>query len=214
MSAAQQMVKQALTDRNVKLARDLLASEDRQKMTRATIMGVPVYLPLDGTDPLGEPIDHQQRTAFGAFSQKLKARRVKRQQTSIRFKRMLWRYVRLCCLCLVGMLVLCAISIVLEVDGHAILSALGFAGAVREPPVVASCDGRPGAATERLLQIKRDYRQKTKRFHPDKQTQANKDKTTQEFIRLQDTYTAELQKALRDVEIEEQCYLDVWAEVH
>jgi hypothetical protein len=207
--AVEQHVKQVLEARNVKLARDLLANEDRQIMDRALLRGVAPFLPLDAENPLGEPFeDHEARyakkTALSGFREHAKARQVKRKKNM----RMLWRYARFC---FVGMLVLCAIGIVLKVYWHAILAALGFAGAVPEPPVVASCNGQPGAATKRLFEIKRDYREKAKSFHPDKHTQANKAKAATEFIQLQKTYSTELKQALHDVETEEQCHLTHWA---
>ena len=201
-------VQQVLEARDVKLARDLLANEERQIMARALLWGVAACLPLDAENPLGEPIeDHEawyrKKTAVSAFHELVKARKVKRKKNM----RMLWRYAR----CFVGMLVLCAIGIVLKVYWHAILAALGFAGAVPEPPVVASCNGQPGAATKRLLQIKRDYRKKAKSFHPDKHTQDKKAKAATDFIQLQNAYSTELKQALDDVMIEEQCYITDWA---
>jgi hypothetical protein len=207
--AAELHVQQVLEARAVKLARDLLENEDRQIMARAFIRGVAACLPLDAENPLGEPIeDHEawyrKETALSGLREHAKARQVKRKKNM----RMLWRYARFC---FGGMLVLCAIGIVLKVYWHAILAALGFAGAVPEPPVVASCNGQPGAATMRLLQIKRDYREKAKTFHPDKHTEAKKAKAATDFIQLQHTYSTELEQALRDVMIEEQCSITHWA---
>jgi hypothetical protein len=207
--AAELHVQQVLRARNDKLGRDLLANDDRQIMARALLRGVAACLPLDAENPLGKPIDgyearYRKKTALSGLREHAKARQVKRKKNM----RMLWRYARFC---FVGMLVLCAFGIVLKVYWHAILAALGFAGAVPEPPVVASCNGQPGAATKRLLQIKRDYREKAKSFHPDKHTEANKAKAATEFIQLQNTYSKELDQALRDVKIEEQCYLTDWA---
>jgi hypothetical protein len=206
-------VQQVLQARNAKLGRDLLANDDRQKMARALLRGVAACLPLDAENPLGKPIDgyearYHKKTALSGLREHAKARQVKRKKNSTSNKRMLWRYVRFC---LAGMLVLCAIGIVLKVHWHAILAALGFAGAVPEPPVPASCNGEPGAATKRLNEIKKAYRVQAKNFHPDKHTQANKANAATDFIQLQKTYSTELEQALHDVMIEEQCYLTDWA---
>jgi hypothetical protein len=189
--AVEQHVQHVLDARNVKLAQDLLANEDRQIMTRALLRRV---------DACRKPIDkyeteYRKNLAFSGFREHAKARQVKRKKNM----RMLWRYARFC---FVGMLVLCAIGIVLKVYWHAILAALGL---------VASCNGQPGAASKRVFEIKRAYREKARSFHPDKHTQANKAKAATEFIQLQNTYSTELEQALLEVMIEEQCYLTDWA---
>ncbi len=183
--------------------------KDRQKMARALLRGVPACLPLDAENPLGKPIDgyearDRKKTALSGLREHAKARQVKRRKNML----VLWRYARIC---FVSMLVLCAMGIVLKVHWHAILAALGFAGAVPEPPVPASCNGPPGAATKRLHEIKKAYRVQAKNFHPDRHTQANQAKAATDFIQLQKTYTTELDLALDDVKIEAQCYLTDWA---